>query len=205
MTQPRPSLGHIVAAACDVCGISSTEFFAKQPGQSHVMVSRARMLAVVAAVKLDHRPNGVCQWLRFSTPMVSQLRSLYADRVKLGDERLSRAVATVKTRAAAMVAAGTPGLELPGKPKERNAKAHLPPVTFTRMPKPPRLPHAKPGPKAKSAPPRESVPGPTVYLPADEVQEARELRRKGWSMKGLTRRFELPEDQMRIVLGEVLA
>lgn len=197
MTLHRPSLGHIVAAACDVCGISSTEFFAKQPGQGHVMASRARMLAVVAAVESGHRPSDVGLWLAFSSPMVAQLRSRYADRVKLGDDRLAKAVETVKTRAAAAESAGKPGVDLPGK------KSHLPPVTFTRI-KPPRPPHGKPGPKAKPSPPKERVLGPCDLLPEHEVIEAKRLRKEGWSFKGLTRRFELPEDQMRIVVGEVV-
>lgn len=71
----------------------------------------------------------------------------------------------------------------------------------TETPWPPRR-RAKPGPKPRPPKPRETAIGPSDLLPAAEVIEARDLRRKGWSLKGLTRRFHLDETAMRIVIGE---
>lgn len=189
MTESFLPLEAIVEAAGDLCGVTPAEMFAKRPGHADRSASRARLLAVVVAVRSNYRSVDVEHRLGFSSALVSQLIARFKVAVRKGDACLALAADTVAVKAARIAAAGGPSVVLPG---------------VVRPPKQPRPAQAKPGPKPKPAPPKERVLAPTDLLPAHEVAEAQRLRKEGWSFKGLTRRFELPEREMRIVVGEPL-
>lgn len=187
------TLAAIVEASCFVCGVTVDGLFAKRPGRGDHDAARSRTLAAVVAVRAGFPRLVIEQAFDFSGPMVSQLVSRFEDRVARGDAAIERSARTVESQAREIMLSGGSTVVLPGR-------------VIPRPGKPPRAAPMKPGPKLgskqKIRPPKERVISPTDLLPAHEVAEAQRLRRAGWSFKGLTRRFELGEREMRIVIGE---
>ena len=190
--EPTVTIADVMQAACVVCGVTADELADVRGGKTDLDASRARMLVAVVAIRLGHPQSAVMAALGMSKQPVFKARCRFADRVADGDERLAIAADRVEARAWQIALGGH--ARMPSRPAPAAAVS-------TETPWPPRR-KAKPGPKPRPSKPRETAIGPSDLLPAAEVIEARDLRRKGWSLKGLTRRFQLDETAMRIVIGE---
>lgn len=191
MGEPTVTIADVMQAACVIVGVTVEELLAVRGGKTEADASRARMLTAVVAVRIGHPQTAVIAALGMDKSSVFKARCRFSDLVSDGDQRLATAADRVEARAWQIALGGHARM----KPRAAAAGAGAPP------PWPPRR-KAKPGPKPRPPKPREKALGPSDLLPAAEVSEARDLRRKGWSLKGLTRRFQLDETAMRIVIGE---
>lgn len=198
--EPTVTIADVMQAACVIVGVTVEELLDVRGGKTDAYASRARMLTAVVAVRLGHPQTAVIAALGMDKSSVFKARCRFGDLVSDGDQRLATAADRVEARAWQIALGGH--ARMPSRPSRQNEAPSRAAKTVRERPLGLFKAARKPGPKPRPPKPREKALGPSDLLPAAEVCEARDLRRKGWSLKGLTRRFQLDETAMRIVIGE---